>query len=543
MNNLLKYSAFSMLLVIVIGCTEDITQSVGPLPDETPMDHIGSQLYSGKTFSNMITINMYEDDEPAIEEIGYALTKPAKTAVTVKAIPSPVLVAQYNLDHNTKMEEFPISNIVLDNDGSLTVPAGKKASENINMTLSAEGLKPSIPYLLAITLTQNAAGIETQVDKQVIYYRISFQEKTTTCEPGSGGQIQEIPPLLPNVTSVFYVNTETYQPSIVSAWGVKADDFMTYPTPLFSIGNIVNLKRATIGYNTTSQRTLLELGSDLSYVLEHRDKYIRHLQEYKRKVCLCIENGGKGIGFCNMNDTQIADFVRQVKDVIDRYYLDGVNLWDEDSKYDKTGMAKMNTTSYPRLIKALREILPGKILTLVDKGDATEYFHDVKKCGNIEVGHYIDYAWHGYFSPTEELQIINPNPEGSAQKYSKYTRKPIAGLDETCYGSVILPRYPKDNHLQVNSAAKAIAQWKTLGNKKSDILVFGDDLIGQEYGDREGAVRQMLDGYSFLQFMNDGDSWDFNINDVLWGDVEYGAGLLDYRLGTGADNNIWKKDW
>ena len=29
-----------MLLVIVIGCTEDITQSVGPLPDETPMDHI-----------------------------------------------------------------------------------------------------------------------------------------------------------------------------------------------------------------------------------------------------------------------------------------------------------------------------------------------------------------------------------------------------------------------------------------------------------------------------------------------------------------------
>lgn len=364
------------------------------------------------------------------------------------------------------MEEFPISNIVLDNDGSLTVPAGKKASENINMTLSAEGLKPSIPYLLAITLTQNAAGIETQVDKQVIYYRISFQEKTTTCEPGSGGQIQEIPPLLPNVTSVFYVNTETYQPSIVSAWGVKADDFMTYPTPLFSIGNIVNLKRATIGYNTTSQRTLLELGSDLSYVLEHRDKYIRHLQEYKRKVCLCIENGGKGIGFCNMNDTQIADFVRQVKDVIDRYYLDGVNLWDEDSKYDKTGMAKMNTTSYPRLIKALREILPGKILTLVDKGDATEYFHDVKKCGNIEVGHYIDYAWHGYFSPTEELQIINPNPEGSAQKYSKYTRKPIAGLDETCYGSVILPRYPKDSHLQVNSAAKAIAQWKTLGNKK-----------------------------------------------------------------------------
>lgn len=50
-------------------------------------------------------------------------------------------------------------------------------------------------------------------------------------------------------------------------------------------------------------------GNDLSYVLEHRDKYIRHLQEIGSKVCICIENGGKGVGFCNMNDVQIADFV------------------------------------------------------------------------------------------------------------------------------------------------------------------------------------------------------------------------------------------
>lgn len=39
-----------MLLVIVIGCTEDITQSVGPLPDETQWIILESQLYSGKDF-------------------------------------------------------------------------------------------------------------------------------------------------------------------------------------------------------------------------------------------------------------------------------------------------------------------------------------------------------------------------------------------------------------------------------------------------------------------------------------------------------------
>lgn len=111
-----------------------------------------------------------------------------------------------------------------------------------------------------------------------------------------------------------------------------------------------------------------------------------------------------------MNDAQIADFVYQVKSIIEHYYLDGVNLWDDDSKYGKAGMSAMNTTSYPKLIKALREALPDKLLTLVDKGDATEYLYDVNKCGGIEAGKYLDYAWHGYFSPTEVVEAITLTP-------------------------------------------------------------------------------------------------------------------------------------
>ena len=34
-----------------------------------------------------------------------------------------------------------------------------------------------------------------------------------------------------------------------------------------------------------------------------------------------------------MSDAQIADFSNQVKDVIELYQLDGVNLWDRDSGY------------------------------------------------------------------------------------------------------------------------------------------------------------------------------------------------------------------
>ena len=545
-NNPFKYFVFlmlSLLMVATTGCTEDdISMPAGQLPDETPMNSVGGQLCSGKTFSNKITVSMYKGDGAVTEEICYALTKPAITAVTVKAIPSPELVAQYNSDNETDMKEFPVANVTLGNGGSLTVAAGKKESGTISITLSPDGLKPETLYLLAIALTQNPVGVDAQGNKQVIYYRVNFREKTITCIPGTTGQIQDIPPLLPEVITVFYVNTETYQPLIASAWGIMLDDMITRPYPIYSLGNIVNLKRATIGYDGVSQRALFELGSDLAYVLEHRDKYIRHLQEYKRKVCLCIENGGKGIGFCNMNDTQIADFVRQVKDVIERYQLDGVNLWDEDGKYGKAEMPGMNTTSYPRLIKALREALPDKLLTLVDKGDATEYFYDVSRCGGIEVGGYIDYAWHGYFSSTEELQIINPNLDGSVQTYSKYTRRSIAGLTETRYGCVNVPRYSSNDPNIRNRAADIICKWKSGGNKKSNILIYGDDLIGNEYGDRENAARIMLGDYSLLQFMDDGDGWDFSRDELIWGDVVYSGVSLDPGVEHAA-GNTYRKDW
>lgn len=540
MNNSFKYFALSMLLVALTGCTAgDITQIGGVLPDETPMNSMGGQLYSGKTLSHMITVGMYEDDGAATEEIVYALTKPATTTVTVKVVPSPELVAKYNSDNSTEMKEFPVTNVTFEDGGSLTIPTGKKVSENISVTLSPEGLEAGTLYLLAITLERDFADIEVQAAKQVIYYRISFREKITTCTPGY--EPIPIPPMMPGLTSVFYVNTETYQPLIANAWSVKAEG-STMPAPIYNMGNIVNLKKATIDYDATSGRALFSLGSDLSYVLEHRDKYIRHLQEYDHKVCICIENGGKGIGFCSMTNTQITDFVSQVKATVNRYQLDGVNLLDDDSKYGKAGTPAMNTTSYPMLIKTLREALPGKLLTLVDKGDATEYFYDINKCGGIEVGKHIDYAWHGYVSPTEDLQAITPNPEGT-QVYSKYTRKPIAGLDEKCYGSVNVPLYSSTDIKHRDQAAETIAKWKSAGYKKSNIIVYGNDLIGNEYGGYETAVGIMLGTYSLLPFMDDGDSWDFNRDEVIWGDVLYDGKALDNRINGGPENNPYRKDW
>ena len=60
--------------------------------------------------------------------------------------------------------------------------------------------------------------------------------------------------------------------------------------------------------------------------------------------------------------------------------------WDVGSGYDKAGMPPVNTTSYPKLIKSLRDAMPDKMLTLVDKDEPTASFYDPALCEGIEVG-------------------------------------------------------------------------------------------------------------------------------------------------------------
>ncbi len=547
MNKILKYSAFSVLLAVMAGCAEDnITPEVGALPDETAMNIVGGRLLGTETLSNMITVSMYEDDAPKAEEIAYSLTKPTSAAITVQVAPSPDLVEKYNQDNGTELKEFPVANVTIEGDGTLTVPAGKKSSVPIKLTLSSKGLESGAPYLLAIALKQDAKGIEAQANKLVIYYRVGFFKNINVYQPTLDAP-KEIPPLLPNVMTVVYVNTETYQPLIVNAYDIKRKDWInTQNTALYRIGNIVNLKKATIGNDIAGGRISLDLGSGLSYVLEHQNKYIRSIHD-QRKLCLCIENGGKGIGFCNMSDMQIADFVRQVKNVIEHYNLDGVNLWDDDSGYGKAGMPEMNTTSYPKLIKALREALPsGKLLTLVDKGDATEYFYDTAKCGGIEVGKYIDYAWHGYCSDTEDIQLINPN-DGTPQPYSKYTRRAIAGLNDSRYGNINAPNYAAGAETKDfrNNAPEFIAKWKLANLKKSNIMVYGSDFIGSEYNynGKNHEYGMMTLGF-ISSFMDDGDYWDESLGMLgFLNDASYSSVIIDMSLNGGPEMNLYRKDW
>ena len=100
----------------------------------------------------------------------------------------------------------------------------------------------------------------------------------------------------------------------------------------------------------------------------------------------------------------------------------------------------MNTTSYPKLVKALREVLgPDKLLTLTDYEEPTEYFWDTEATGGIKVGEYLDYAWTGYCDEDYPFEIVDPYHPDDPNVSKEHIRKPIAGLDATKFGCINAP--------------------------------------------------------------------------------------------------------
>lgn len=284
-----------------------------------------------------------------------------------------------------------------------------------------------------------------------------------------------------DMMTVFYVNTSMFDPRLANDMVIMTD-WGDGNSPKYGIGNIVNLRVASVSLDETSGRVSALPSNDLRFILEHYTERVLPVQESGRKVCICIESGGKGAGFCNFTDEQIADFTASVKRMVEKYGLDGINLWDRGTGYDKEDGTEMNTTSYPKLIRALRQALGNqKILTVVDYREPTAYFDDVQKTGGIAVGEYIDYAWHGYNNPNELLQVVDPWAEDKPYHSKKYRGTKIAGLDHTRYGCIHWA--PRKNEEGFDLEPK---QWCE-DNRQNALFVFYDIESILQHGGADGG--------------------------------------------------------
>ena len=312
----------------------------------------------------------------------------------------------YNIPGNNGL-----GNNLLINGGSeaiVVIRAGERKSEKVELLFKRENLQGQFTYLFPI----QAIDTETGELLEEIYYLVNpVEEKNLTGEKPC--------------TMISYIDTEVMNPLIAGQFTISIDYYDSdyeqttlYKGPLLDILNV-----RTAFLKEAHGRAELTYTADMEYVLKNRARYLKPMQEKGLKVCLAIMGGGTGLGFANLTDVQISDFVAQVQTAVSLYDLDGVNLWDKEAGYGKEGMAPVNNTSYAKLIKALKSAMPDKLLTLVDTRETTEVLCEEQ--AGIRVGDYLDYAWS---SLGDILAPYEPDA----------TIRPLAGVPEKKYGTIFL---------------------------------------------------------------------------------------------------------
>lgn len=364
--------------------TDPVEREGGKLPDKEAIETTYGMLRSNASTGNTVEMLLTAGTGFVTRDFYYQQTKPAADGTTLTLRIDESLVVGFNAANGVECQLLPTANCEFPDGQTLELAADGQRTASKRVRISVEGLTAG-EYLLPVTVAAEGSAD----DSQTLYYTLTVRDP----QPGDY-ELHDGSDLF----FVFYINTDQYQPLLVQDYllekkKARGSEVAWYGT----VGNIINLRTVVVKYEELSGRAMLDLGSDMTYVLGHASKYIWPLQEQGRTVCLSLEGGGTGLGFCNLTDEQIADFVAQVKAVVETYNLDGINLWDRNAGYGKEGMPETNTTSYPKLVKAMREALGSeKLLTLTVYEEPTSTFWDTEATGGIEVGKYLDYAWSGY---------------------------------------------------------------------------------------------------------------------------------------------------
>lgn len=301
-------------------------------------------------------------------------------------------------------------------------------------------------------------------------------------------------------------------------------------SPLF---DIEILHPAFLGPDAKTGMPMVQLSSDLTYVLTHQERYVAPLRKLWMKVCISIETAAKSsVGLCNLSDEERASLIWQIKNLVDTYRLDGVALNDGPANYTAEGAAATDKSSYTIFLKELREVLGEDKLIMVtyhaDENAALYEAHD-----GLQAGDYIDFAWWGttneICTPYADAPTVRPIAGLGAKKFSPLLADAV---DTDAFKALFVQ---EDWHYTYPAAVYKL--WDLNDAGQCSVLVY-NTLRGNIQGFYEGAFRMIPENFSYIP-VHEGDMFEkpgwFGQLILFEDDVRYPAHFMGYGGGL--------KDW
>lgn len=160
--------------------------------------------------------------------------------------------------------------------------------------------------------------------------------------------------------------------------------------------DIVILFAANMNYDAKAGRRVLHFNDKLQPIVNDPEKYIKPLTDRGIKVLIDILPNHQGVGYYNFQNYEEAlDFARQCKHYTDKLGIDGWDIDEEYARYDVLPeKPEKGNQSLLWFMRAMKEVMPDKLLTLYDYGHNLRY-DSVDETGK-KPKDYLDYSWANY---------------------------------------------------------------------------------------------------------------------------------------------------
>lgn len=363
-----KIASLLAMALLMYACSNDIDV---PVTDEKSYEN-AIKTYGYLTHQNMSGTEVDIDLRTLNSQRNICLgtTKPTSVEMNaqVEIITDSIQVSNFNLKNGTNYRLFPARQVMLENDGKLTVKAGQVISAPLIVTFKKDSsvTPEGTDWLLPIKIKDNATNIVS--DKQILWFHIRI---------GKDGTIRPR-----TVSNIACIQINNVNPLCAGLYKLKDSG-----EPFF---DQISIFAANINWDVQKKKAYISFNENLSVLLAQRDKYIKPLQDMGIKVTLSLLGNRDGVCFRNFNTEGAKDFAREIKSVVDAYGFDGIMFDEEYMNYGSNGLPLPNDTSWIQLCYELKQIMPDKLLTLYTYDINSDFKGTVS---GIPAGHFLDYAF------------------------------------------------------------------------------------------------------------------------------------------------------
>ena len=352
-NNFIKHAlriTAAIASAAAVACTDSITIPVGPDADDyAGLDEtvvVLSDDNTGRTAAVAVfSQGVYETS------LKIRLTRPAASAVEMRAEIDPDYLAAWNEANGTEYGMYDSSLVTFADNGTATIPAGAKEAV-IGLTIKddttiAAGTTSYVP----VTVRFNDPSLTAKPNATHCMWQVNSEGVVPGADKGED---------LPKGFLYFEVNDV----NPLNALACQLEDGRL-------IWDAVCLFAANINHNAVENRPYIQCNENVQFLLDNNETFLQPLRRRGIKVILGLLGNHDQAGLAQLSDQGCKDFAAEVAKFCEAYNLDGVNYDDEYSNAPDLTHPAYTSKSYAaaaRLCYETKKAMPDKHVSVFSYG-------------------------------------------------------------------------------------------------------------------------------------------------------------------------------